>query len=161
MSQLSTSFAGTIIENLRLKIQEDHKNQSKSSSEIKRQLNILERIVKKESETVDLKGVYICLGVIIGMICLVLWASNLVKNGVIQHLMKMQVRNTPRPGSQNAMRLLNRQPSFQDAENFPGDRANSCVRAQSVIWTRDQQEEPIRNHLPRRQSTERTRPNHD
>ena len=103
-SQISTSFVGTIIEGLRLKIQQEHHNQTKASSDIKRQLDSLTRMVTTESEETDLKIVYICLGVIMGMICIVLWASSLVRNGVIHHLMKMQIRSQPRPGRGDSIR---------------------------------------------------------
>ena len=160
-SQLSTSFSSTIIENLRLKIQDDHKSQNKSSIEIRRQLATLEQIVKKKSETADLTGLYICLGVVMGMICLVLWASNIVKNGIIKFMLKLQLRNTPRPGSRNAMRQEGRLVSFQEEEDYPRGRARTCVGTQEATFTRETQEEPTRNNLPRRQSTERSRPHSD
>ena len=76
-------------------------------------------------------------------------------------MMKMQVRNTPRPGSRNSMRLLNRQTSFQDTEIYPREGANSCARTQSVSWTRDPEEEPRRDHPTRKQPIIRTKSQHD
>ena len=44
-SQISNSFVGTIVESLRLKIQKEHINQGKVSSNIKGQLDTLTRMV--------------------------------------------------------------------------------------------------------------------
>ena len=118
-------------------------------------------MVAKGSEPTDLKVVYICMGVIFGMVCLVLWASSLVRNGIIQYLMKMQVKNTTKPGNRTSMRLLYRQSCFQDTEIYPREGANSCARTQSVSWTRDQEEEPRRDPLTRKQPIMRTKPQHD
>ena len=111
-----------------------------------------------KSEEVDLKVVYICLGVIMGMICLVLWASSLVRNGVIQHLMKMQVRTQPRAGNGDSKRMVNRHSSFQDTGIHPSNR---CVRAQTVSWIRDPEEDPRRENPSRTQPVIRTKSQHD
>ena len=103
-TQLSTSFSSTIIEQLRLKIQDDHQKQNKSTSKVREQLVILEDLLNQKTEQIDLTGLYICLAVVMGLMCIILCASNIFKNIIIRYMLKLQLRNTPRVGSKSAVR---------------------------------------------------------
>ena len=155
-TQLSTSFSSTVIEQLRLRIQDDHQGQNISTRETQKQLAILEDLVKQNPDQTDLTGLYVCLAVVMGLVTLLLFALNIARNSIVAYMLKLQLRNTPRAGSKSAMRQ-ERLANYHDDEDLHY-RTRTCGGVQETNFTVAVPETSARNTLPRRHSARRSRP---
>ena len=110
---------------------------------------ILEEMLKGDRNETDSTGVYICFAVVLGMICLILCALNILRNSIVKYMLKLQLRNIPRMGSKKAVRQESRLVNYHDDEEMP-QRNRTLVEEHETIFTSEKPEVNLRRHSARR-----------
>ena len=93
LNHFSSSFLSSVIEQLRLTLQTEHQVQNESTTGLETQINKVETILTTQRNQPELMGVYVVLAVVLGVNFLIFFGMQLLRNSIVNWLMRHQLKH--------------------------------------------------------------------
>ena len=93
ISHFSSSFLSSVVEQLRLTLQAEHRNQSQIESHLEVEINKVQASLDQQCHQPELSGVYIALAAVLGFNFLTLLCLYLLHNSIVSWFLRQQVKN--------------------------------------------------------------------
>ena len=102
LNPFSSSFLGSVIEQLRLTLQQEHQTQAESSTNLEVEINKVQASLATQRHQPELMGVYVILATILGVNFLICFGMSLLWNSIVNWMMRHQLKHARLRGVEEA-----------------------------------------------------------